>query len=406
MPSVAGTDPNEEPQSPFGGMPLFGDLARLLATQGPVNWEIARQMARWLSTSGQPESNVEPLVRVRYEELYRIAEMHVAEATGIQLIQGAAGLKVQSRSEWAAATLSEWQPLLEELAGSLSPPSTPPADAQDGVPGAEGLMEGLAQSLSPLLLGLQSGSMVGHLAQRTLGTYDLPVPRRAGELVVVGANVDAFAEEWSLDVDDARLFVALTELTRHTVMSRPAVRERFAELLTSYVSGFVPDPSTLEDRLVGVDPSDMEGLQAALGDPEALLGAMQTPAQREVATRLGAIGAALSGYVDHITAKVAPRLVGNAAVLSEALRRRRVARGQGERFVERLFGLEVNQAQIDQGAAFVRGVIERSGEEALAGLWAARSSLPTPAEISAPGLWLERISYEAPEAPPEGDGDD
>ena len=388
-------------------MPLFGDLARLLATQGPVNWEIARQMARWLSTSGQPESNVEPLVRVRYEELYRIAEMHVAEATGIQLIQGAAGLKVQSRSEWAAATLSEWQPLLEELAGSLSPPSSaPPTEIQDGLPGAEGLMEGLAQSLSPLLLGLQSGSMVGHLAQRTLGTYDLPVPRRAGELVVVGANVDAFAEEWSLDVDDARLFVALTELTQHTVMSRPAVRERFAELLTSYVSGFVPDPSTLEDRLVGVDPSDMEGLQAALGDPEALLGAMQTPAQREVAARLGAIGAALSGYVDHITAKVAPRLVGNAAVLSEALRRRRVARGQGERFVERLFGLEVNQAQIDQGAAFVRGVIERSGEDALAGLWAARSSLPTPAEISAPGLWLERISYEAPETPPDGDGED
>ena len=404
MPSVAGTDPNEEPQGPFGGMPLFGDLARLLATQGPVNWEIARQMARWLSTSGQPESNVEPLVRVRYEELYRIAEMHVAEATGVQLLHGAAGLKVQSRSEWAAATLSEWQPLLEELAGSLSPPtSTPPPDGPDALPGAEGLMEGLAQSLSPLLLGLQSGSMVGHLAQRTLGTYDLPVPRRGDELVVVSANVDAFAEEWSLELDDARLFVALTELTHHTVMSRPGVRARFAELLTSYVSGFVPDPSTLEDRLVGVDPSDMEGLQAALGDPEALLGAMQTPAQRDVAERLAAIGAALSGFVDHVTAKVAPRLVGNAAVLSEALRRRRVARGQGERFVERLFGLEVNQAQIDRGAAFVRGVIERAGEEALTGLWGAASSLPTPAEISAPGLWLERISYETPETTPEGD---
>ncbi|MBW3536682.1 MAG: zinc-dependent metalloprotease [Actinobacteria bacterium] len=403
---MAGVDPSEEPQGPFGGMPLFGDLARLLSTQGPVNWEIARQMARWLSTSGQPESNVDPLVRVRYEELYRIAEMHVAEATGIQLTKGTASLKVLTRSQWAADTLSEWQPLLEELAGSLAPsPGASPPEPPEGVPSAEGLMEGLAQSLSPLLLGLQSGSMVGHLAQRAMGTYDLPVPRRGSELVVVGANVDAFAEEWSLEADDARLFVALSELTHHTVMSRPAVKARFDELLTTYVSGFEPDPSTLEDRLEGVDPSDMEGLQAALGDPEALLGAMQTPAQREIASRLAAAGAALSGYVDHVTSKVAPRLVGNAGVLSEALRRRRVARGQGERFVERLFGMEVSQAQIDRGAAFVRGVIDRSGEDALRGLWRAGSSLPTPAEITAPGLWLERTSYEGQD-PPSGSGEE
>ena len=154
------------------------------------------------------------------------------------------------------------------------------------------------------------------------------------------------------------------------------------------------DLSTLEDRLVGVDPSDMDALQSALGDPEALLGAMQTPAQRLLAERLAAAAAALIGYVDHIAAQVGARLVGNPALLSEALRRRRVARGQGERFVERLFGLEINQAQIDRGAAFVGGVIERAGEDALLGLWTGSASLPTPAEITAPGLWLERTSYE------------
>lgn len=394
MPSVAPTGPDDQPQDPFGGMPLFGDLARMLSTQGPVNWEVARQMARWLSTNGQPESNVEPLVRVRYEELYRIAEMHVAEATGMQLSPVAAGLRVVTRSEWAAATLSEWQPLLEGLATSLAPPAAPVSEEVVGLPGAEELMQGLAQSLSPLLLGMQSGSMVGHLAQQALGLYDLPVPRRAGGLIVVAANVDAFAEEWSLELDDARLFIAIIELTHHTVMTRESVRARFDELLREYVAGFEPDPSSLEDRIAGVDPSDMEALQNALGDPEALLGAMQTPAQRVVAERLAAAGAALLGYVDHVTSQVGARLVGNPALLTEALRRRRVARGQGERFVERLFGLEINQSQIDSGAAFVRGVVERAGEDALAGLWRGGKSLPTPAEISAPGLWLERTSYE------------
>ena len=386
-------------------MPLFGDLARLLSTQGPVNWDVARQMARWLSTSGQPETNVDPLVRVRYEELYRIAEMRVAEATGIQLSPGATALRVLTRSEWAAGTLSDWQPLLQNLATSLTP-GAPTADDTGESQAADELMAGLAQSLSPLLLGLQSGSMVGHLTQQAFGTYDLPVPRQAGDLVVVPVNVDEFAEEWSLELDDARLFVAVTELAHHTVMSRPAVRGRFDELVTSYVSGFEPDPSSLENQLVGVDPSDMEALQSALGDPEALLGAMQTPAQREIATRLAAAGVALIGYVDHITAAAGSRLVGNPGLLSEALRRRRVARGQGERFVKRLFGLELNQAQLDRGAAFVRGVIERAGDDALSGLWTGPASLPTPAEITAPGLWLERTSYERDDEPPARPDDD
>lgn len=364
----------------------------MLSTQGPVNWEVARQMARWLSTGGQPEANVDPLARVRYEELYRIAEMHVSEATGLSTPHGT--VRVLTRSEWASATLSEWQPLLEGLATSLAPPSADTPDELAGTPGADELLQGLAQSLSPLLLGMQSGSMVGHLAQQAFGRYDLPVPRKSNDLFVVAANVDEFAEEWSLELDDARLFVAVIELTHHVVMTRVPVRARFDDLVTSYVSGFEPDPATLEDRLVGIDPSDMEALQSALGDPEALLGAMQTPAQRVVAEKLAAAGAALIGYVDHVTAKVGARLVGNPALLSEALRRRRVARGQGERFVERLFGLEVNQEQIDRGSAFITGVIERAGEEALLGLWKDDTSLPTPAEITAPGLWLERTSYE------------
>ena len=37
------------------------------------------------------------------------------------------------------------------------------------------------------------------------------------------------------------------------------------------------------------------------------------------------------------------------------------------------------------------GVVERAGEDGLARLWEAERTLPTPAEIDAPGLWLARI---------------
>ena len=398
---MAGLGPDDEPINPFGGIPLFGDLARLLGNQGPVNWEIARQMARWLATQGTTEANVDPMVRVRYEELYRIAAMHVAEATG--LVVADSPVRVLTRSMWASEALDSWQPLMERLAEALSRDEGAGASdagtsgagtsVEEPPAGPDALMQNLAQSLSPMLLGLQSGSMVGHLAQKSLGTYDLPLPRENRDLVVVPANVDAFAEEWSLGLDDARMFVAVTETAEHAVLSIDHVRARFIELIGEYVSGFRPDTTALEDRIGAIDPTDMEALQSAFGDPEALLGAMSSPEQEQAASRLSAAVAALIGYVDHFTATIAGRLVGSPGLLQEAQRRRRVAKGQGERFVERLFGLEMTRTQIETGTAFVNGVIERADESALVRLWTKPDALPTPAEIVAPGLWLERISY-------------
>lgn len=63
----------------------------------------------------------------------------------------------------------------------------------------------------------------------------------------------------------------------------------------------------------------------------------------------------------------------------------------------KLLGVEVDQAIVDKGRTFVAGVVERAGEEGLARLWQTAATLPTPAEVDAPGLWLARI-----ELPPEG----
>jgi len=120
-------------------------------------------------------------------------------------------------------------------------------------------------------------------------------------------------------------------------------------------------------------------------------GEMQSPAQRAMLPTLEALVAALEGYVDHVVDRAGRRLIGSYESLAEALRRRRVDRAEGERLVERLFGLELGQAQYDRGAAFASGVVERAGEEALARLWESARALPTPAEVDAPGLWLARI---------------
>jgi uncharacterized protein (DUF2342 family) len=78
-------------------------------------------------------------------------------------------------------------------------------------------------------------------------------------------------------------------------------------------------------------------------------------------------------------------------MLTEALRRRRVEASSVDRFVEQLLGLGLTQTHYDRGAAFVDGVVERAGQDGLSRLWESERTLPTPAEVDAPGLWLARI---------------
>ncbi|MFM8853370.1 MAG: zinc-dependent metalloprotease, partial [Acidimicrobiaceae bacterium] len=47
---------------------------------------------------------------------------------------------------------------------------------------------------------------------------------------------------------------------------------------------------------------------------------------------------------------------------------------------------------VDRGEKFIAGVIERAGETGLTRLWTRDGNLPTPNEIAAPGLWIERIN--------------
>ena len=168
--------------------------------------------------------------------------------------------------------------------------------------------------------------------------------------------------------------------------------------MLDHVGSFSVDPSAPQERIGGVDPTDLAGLQQALGDPSALLGAILSPAQLALRPRLGAIVDVVVGYVDWVVDTVGTTLIGSYGMLTEALHRRRVEANEGDRFVEHLLGLELGRAQYERGEAFVAGVVERAGPEALGRLWATASALPTPAEVDAPGLWLARIDL--PDQPP------
>ncbi len=339
--------------NPFEGMPFLGDLARMLQSQGPLSWDAARQFATQVATSGVAEANPDPLERIRLEELSRVAELRVADTTGLptSTTGSVVGFVPVTRSEWARRTLDAYRPLLERLSSSLSAAGALDSDDDEEAPTdpTAKLLGGIFTMIGPMMLGMQSGAMVGHLALRSFGQYDLPLPRPpSDQLMIVSANVAAFGEEWSVPGDDLRLWLCLSELTTHAVLGLPHVRARLEQLVADYVDAFRVEPGALEASLGDV-PSDLGSLQSALGDPSALLGAIQSDEQRSMLPRLEALAAAIVGYVDHVMDTVGPTLIGSYAMLTEALHRRRVEAGNADRFVEHLFGLELGRAQYERG---------------------------------------------------------
>ena len=395
-------DPNEQP---FAGMPLFGDLAKAMAGQGPLQWDVARQVAISTATNGtNTEANVDPTSRVGLEQLAPIADMHVRNYTGLATGTGTGlpNIVVTNHSTWVHHTLESYKPLFTQLATALSNPSV---DAPQ--PGTEldietdqiaAMMLSLNKMMAPAMMGMSIGSMIGQLSLRAFGQYDLPIPREPqNQLLLVASNVEQFANDWSITVDDMRMWVLIHELTSHAVLSVDHVRDSINEQISTYISGFRPNPNALMERLTTMDlgTSDpMAMMQKFLTDPTIILGAVRSPEQERQAPVLDAMIASVIGYIDHSVDAISALVLGGGEQIAEAVRRRRVESVPHDSFVEQLLGLRLTRQQVERGHAFAAGVTERAGHDGLSQLFTQAGNLPTPNELDAPGLWLARIELQ------------
>jgi putative hydrolase len=404
---------------PFGGGGFdLAQLMRMLQSQGPINWDVARQIAAWVAVEGGTERTIDPAAHEQLEELARAAQTHVVAETDLTATF-AAPLRTLGPQGWASLHLDALRPVLEALATTLGQVmrevGPEPGELESGEPGAPSggpagaspfgpeMLGGMMQMLAPALLGMQAGSMIGYLAQHALGRYDLPLPTSdEPSLCFVVQNIDAFEEAWSLERADLRFYLAVHEVVHAAERSVPWVRDRLVRLSTEYVSAYEVDPGALESRLGSIDPSDPSTLGSIAEDPDALLGAMQSPRQDEPRRQLQLLTAVLEGYADSVLERVGEKLIPSFGQIHEAMQRHRVERGEAETFIEGLLGLKLEREHYEQGAAFCRGVIERAGLEGLNRLWEGERMLPTPAELDAPGLWLARI--ELPDGPEEPQG--
>jgi putative hydrolase len=404
-------DDSDDAVNPFEGLPMFGDLSRALSGQGPLNWDAARQFAVLTASGGvglpgtpgyDPGAghtgNVDPSVRIKYGELATIARLHVADVFQLEVPERE--VDVATPEQWARQTLEAYRPLFDDMATSLGRSNDLP-DELSSDPMAT-MMAGLGKLMAPAMLGMAVGSMVGSLARRAFGVYDLPIPRATQELTLIPSTIDRFADEWEIDRDEMRLWVLSHELAGMTLFSLPHIADHLRNLVQQHVGAFEPDPSALTDKLqtLDVDQGDpMAAMQQAFGDPEMLLGAVRSQRQLDLEPQLDAAVAVTVGVIDWVVDAVAVRLIGGSALqIAEAARRRRTQTGPDDLFVERLLGIRLGAAQTSRGKAFVQGVVDRAGEDGLAPLLTDAGAVPTANEVDAPGLWLARVADADPPA--------
>jgi putative hydrolase len=388
-------DDAQEPMFPFGNIPFLNDMMKAMASQGPLNWELAAQAAAAAARGDTPDTDTDPATRIAYNRLADIADMHVRQITGLPTGPNDTHTEIltTTRAIWAHRTLTDLRPLFTDLAAAL----TRPQQGDQGDP-MSAMIAQMSAFLFPTLMGITVGSMIGSLAQRAFGQYDLPLARpHTSEILVVAASVESFASDWSIPPDDLRMWVLTHELTSHAVLATPAVTDGLMESVKRHVGSFRPDPAAFMSAMGDIDPSDpaaLETLQKTLGDPMTIVGAMRSPEQEALAPFLDARVAAVTGYVDHVVDAVGSRILGNASPIAEAVRRRRLDGRTDADLAEKLLGVSLPRALQRRGAEFVSGVIERAGEDPLRGMLTSAERLPTPNELDAPGLWLARLGID------------
>jgi putative hydrolase len=392
-------DPTEP--DPFGiplgdvwnDVPLLREIQRvLLSSSGPVNWELARQVGIAAAAFGAEDGSPTDADRGAFEAAVRVAELRVADATGLEPPSALPSVRAVRRSEWVQATLQGLRPVLEPAVDGLARAVTRaqrealPESAAESTEG----MTGLLSQLSPLLLGAQVGSVLGSLAQQVFGQYDVAIPRsEAADLVFVVPNVAAFERDWSLDPTEFRTWVALHEVTHRFELSRPWVVERFRAIVEDYSSTLRLDVEGLQRRLETLDPSNPESMRDLVASEEGLFGPILDDEQRLKLGRIQAFVASVEGYGDHTMHAIGGSLLGSYARIDEAMRRYRETE-QTDPVLDRILGIAVGREHVAMGRAFCDRVVELSDEATLARMWSDADALPSLPELEEPRLWLAR----------------
>ena len=340
-----------------------------------IDWILAERLGAFVAGTGEGRTP-----NVDLGELARESERRVVAYTGLVPVKPLPPPEGISRREWVSSNVTAMRTLLDpvlERAGRGAGPLKPAMQLGAGV-----------------VLTVEVGVVLGYLAQRVLGQYELvlldeAVPERPPRLLFVLPNLGQAVNSFGADEREFMTWVTLHEVTH-------AVQFGGVPWLHGHLAGLIRE--LLKSAELRVDtprglklPSreDLRRLWPALkrGD---LISILTSDSERDTLDRVQAVMAVIEGHAEHVMDAVAPDLLPSLPRLRAAIDRRRRNQSLLSRIVGRLLGLEMKLRQYERGKSFCDEVVARGGTDALAHAFSSPEALPTLAEIDDPGAWLSR----------------
>lgn len=341
-----------------------------------IDWIVAEWIATRIAREGQA-----PIPEIDLVPIAADAERRVVAYTGLVPAGPLPPPEGVGRHEWVASNIASTraliEPMLERLTERLGPVK-PAAQLWLGVTGSS-----------------EVGLLVGYLAQRVLGQYELVLLKEHAEghpprLLFVLPNLGEAIRRFEADEREFVTWVALHEVT-HAVQfgGVPWLQDHLAGLLRDLL---VSAEARMTRRRQLHLPSRATVERVARSALRAdLLGMIASEPERAVMDRAQAVMAVIEGHAEHVMDAVAPELLPSLPDLRRALDQRRRVQSPFGRLVSRLLGLELKLKQYERGKIFCDEIVRSGGPAALRHLFSAPESLPTLAEIDDPAAWLRRV---------------
>jgi putative hydrolase len=403
---LGGFGPMGDPQQFADALRQFADL--LSWRGGPVNWDLAKNVARHaIVAAGDP--SILDAQRREVNEAIRLADLWLDEATSFP--SGVRKIEAWSRSEWLEATFPVWAKLcdpiaakgVEAMSGMLT---MDPTQLGEEVPeevrqalgafgGGAGGMGGLAglsamlRQIGGAMIGGQTGTAVGELAREVVGSSDIGLPLGPeGVAALIPAGVAEFGQGLSVDAGEVRLFLALREAAHQRLFAHvPWLRGHLLGAVEQYASGITVDMARLRDAIPEVDLTNPEALREALAG-EGLFRPEDTPTQKAALLRLETALALVEGWVATVVSAAAHDRLTHADALAEAIRRRRATGGPAERTFATLVGLELRPRRLREAATIWQGLTQARGVDGRDALWAHPDLLPAADDLENPDAFV------------------
>ena len=422
LPFGFGNSSSDDPDNPggpenpfaalFGGDPqdlgaAFQRIGQLLSYEGgPVNWDLAHDIARQaVAQGGDPVPSAAD--RRAIEDAVRLAEVWLDAATALPA--GTSGALAWSRAEWVEGTRDAWRSLVDPVAEKVVAATA--ASVPEEMAAMAGPMLGMMRQLGGAMFGAQVGQGLGALACEVVGSADVGLPLGPpGRAVLIPAGVARFGAGLSVPEDEVRLYLALRECAHQRLFAHvPWLRSRLFGAVEDYARGIVVDASMLEQAMRTVDPSNPEAIQDAL--TSGMFEPEDTPEQKAALARLETLLALVEGWVDSVVTAAAVALP-SASMLRETVRRARATGGPAEQTFATLVGLELRPRRLREAAALWTELLATQGIDGRDSIWEHAELLPTAEDLDDPSGFAARSTLDlseleeapAPPADPEAPG--